>query len=126
MKHTIAIIFVIAILVLAATVVWHYEDAPTVEHFYLHMHVNNATKLGNFTIDSYHYDIHYSWFNTTMAGYGNYTVLFPFTNIEYSSVNSSLSTTETINNTAHIYLAKNTTFEFNLTAKAPNGGIYIG
>lgn len=117
MRHTIAIIFAIAILVLAATVVWHYEDAPAVEHFYLHMHVLNSTQLGNFTVGAYHYDIRYTWFNTTLAGYANYSVSFPLVNMQYGTV---------INSTAHIYLVRNVTFAFNLTAKAPNGGIYIG
>ena len=100
--NKLVVIVVVLIMVFAGLIAYHIYNEPADQHFYLHMHILNSTAIGNFSIGSYHYDIKYPWFNTTMAGYNNYTIQFQ-NYITYNNIS---------NKTAHLYLVKNTTFTF--------------
>ena len=100
--NKLVVIVVALIMVFAGLIAYHIYNEPADQHFYLHMHILNSTAIGNFSIGSYHYDIKYPWFNTTMAGYNNYTIQFQ-NYIAYNNIS---------NKTAHLYLVKNTTFTF--------------
>ena len=100
--NKLVVVVVALIMVFAGLIAYHIYNEPADQHFYLHMHILNSTAIGNFSIGSYHYDIKYPWFNTTMAGYNNYTIQFQ-NYIAYNNIS---------NKTAHLYLVKNTTFTF--------------
>ena len=100
--NKLVVIVVALIMVFAGLIAYHIYNEPADQHFYLHMHILNSTAIGNFSVGSYHYDIKYPWFNTTMAGYNNYTIQFQ-NYIIYNNIS---------NKTVHLYLVKNTTFTF--------------
>ena len=101
--NKVLIVAVAAMMILVGTFAWHEYNSPTLPRYNLNIGLNN-TEIQNVTINNYAYhDIHSDWFNVTMAGYGNYTILFPY----YVAYDGH------INNTAQVYLAHNTTVLFN-------------
>ena len=94
---------VAALMIMAGMLIYHEINSPQRPRYNLNIGLNN-TEIQNVTINNYAYhNIHSDWFNVTMAGYGNYTILFPY----YVAYDGH------INNTAQVYLAHNTTVLFN-------------
>jgi hypothetical protein len=102
MRKVIAIA-VAAMMIMAGMLIWHEYNSPQLPKYNLNIGLND-TYIQNVTINNYAYhNIHSDWFNVTMAGYVNYTILFPY----YVAYDGHT------NNTAQVYLAHNTTVLFN-------------
>ena len=117
--HKTWVVILIAVLVFAGAVAYHAENSPKLQSYSLDVHLLNnttATDIGNISVGSYHYDIHYNWFNSTLSGYSNYTITFSFP-VAYNGVS---------NETAHVYLDRNLTLTFDSnTTGSQSGAIYI-
>ena len=102
--NKVLVVAVAAMMILVGTFAWHEYNSPTLPRYNLNIGLNN-TEIQNVTINNYAYhNIHSDWFNVTMTGYGNYTILFPY----YVAYDGR------INNTAQVYLAHNTTILFGI------------
>ena len=102
---------VAALMIMAGMLIYHEINSPQLPRYNLNIGLNN-TEIQNVTINNYAYhNIHSDWFNVTMTAYGNYTILFPY----YVAYGGH------INDTAQVYLARNTTVLFNI----PNITVHI-
>ena len=96
----------------------HPSHPPTFKQYNLNIVMNSA--IGSLAINNRVYsNLGGHWFNTTMTGYNNYTVSFPYL-VEYGGY---------VNSTLHVYLDHNTTvlldraivnLSLSLTTDAPN------
>ena len=96
----------------------HPSHPPTFKQYNLNIVMSSA--IGSLAINNRVYsNLGGHWFNTTMTGYNNYTVSFPYL-VEYGGY---------VNSTLHVYLDHNTTvlldraivnLSLSLTTDAPN------
>ena len=110
---------VAALVIMVAAFAWHAynvrHNAPQFVRYNLNIGVNNSS-IDSLSINNFTYsNLGGHWFNTSLLGYSNYSVTFPYYVIYGGHVNE----------TAHVYLDRNMTVTFNATKKTTYGPIYV-
>lgn len=116
----IAGILIVIAIMLGGAVAYHFINEPQIPSYLLELSISpHSHDIGNLTItngESYHYNITGSYFNVTLKGFVNYTVLFSFP-VVYNNI---------VNATVHVYLQGNISVQFKTNnGSATPGPIYI-
>ena len=117
----IAGILIVIAIMLGGAIAYHFVSEPEIPSYLLGLSISpHSHDIGNLTItngESYHYNISGSYFNVSLEGFVNYTVLFSFP-VVYNNI---------VNTTVHVYLQGNISAQFKTNnGSAMPGPIYIG